>query len=141
MDRALFVERTNPNSAIRWQMKMGGSPAEAPEVYAKANVLLQVEKVQTPVLLLHGEDDPQVPPAESAAFAHALALHGKTVFYYTYPGELHGFSKPDHRLDAWGKERAFLDHYIAPKEGTTNTETETVAFPKSAPGVVDAPKP
>ncbi len=141
VDRALFVERTNPNSAIRWQMKMGGSPTEAPEAYAKADVLLQVDKVQTPVLILHGENDPQVPPAESAAFARALAAHGKTFFYYTYPGELHGFSKPDHRLDAWGKERAFLDHYIAPKEGTTNTEITTVPFPKSAPGVADAPTP
>ena len=141
VDRALFVERTNPNSAIRWQMKMGGSPGEAPDTYAKANVLLQVEKVQAPILILHGEDDPQVPPAESAEFAHALAAHGKTVFYYTYPGELHGFSKPEHRLDAWGKERAFLDHYIAPKEGATNTNTGVVAFPKSAAGVVDAPTP
>ena len=139
VDRALFVERTNPNSAIRWQMKMGGSPSETPDTYAKANVLLQVNKVQTPVLILHGEDDPQVPPAESAAFAHALAAHGKTVFYYTYPGELHGVAKPEHRLDAWGKERAFLDHYIAPKEGTTSTNTGIVAFPKSAPGVANTP--
>jgi dipeptidyl aminopeptidase/acylaminoacyl peptidase len=28
VDRAAFNERTNRNSAVRWQMKMGGSPAE-----------------------------------------------------------------------------------------------------------------
>ena len=100
-----------------------------------------MDKVQTPVLILHGEGDPQVPPAESARFAHALAAHGKTVFYYTYPGELHGFQKPEHRLDAWGKQRAFLDHYNAPKEGAASTETGIVAFPKPAPGVVTAPTP
>ena len=141
VDRALYVERSNPNAAIHWELKMGGSPSEAPDTYAKANVLLQVSKVQTPVLLLHGEDDPQVPPAESAEFAHALLAHGKTFFYFTYPGELHGFSKPEHQLDAWGKERAFLDHYIAPKEGMVSTDTRVVAFPKSAPGVVNAPTP
>ena len=141
VDRALFVERTNPGSAIRWEMKMGGSPEQKPDTYAKADVLLQVAKIQTPVLILHGENDPQVPPAESAAFAHALAAHGKTFFYFTYPGELHGFSQPEHRLDAWGKERAFLDHYIKPDLGATNTSTGVVAFPKSSPGVVDTPKP
>ena len=141
VDRALFVERTNPNSAVRWEMKMGGLPEQKPETYAKANVLSQVAKIQTPVLILHGEDDPQVPPAESAAFAHALAAHGKTFFYFTYPGELHGFSQPEHKLDAWGKERAFLDHYIKPDLGATSTATGVVAFPKSAPGVVDTPKP
>jgi dipeptidyl aminopeptidase/acylaminoacyl peptidase len=28
VDRAAFNESTNRNSAVRWQMKMGGSPAE-----------------------------------------------------------------------------------------------------------------
>ncbi len=40
VDRATFNERTNRNSAVRWMMKMGGSPEEKPAVYAKANALL-----------------------------------------------------------------------------------------------------
>ena len=39
VDRATFNERTNRNSAIRWMMKMGGTPDEKPEVYRKANTL------------------------------------------------------------------------------------------------------
>ena len=110
---------------------MGGTPTEKPEVYRRANVLLQVDKVKTPLLVMHGENDPQVPPADSAFFVKALREHHKTVFYFTYPGELHGFAQPEHRLDAWQKQLAFLQQYINPKFGTTTTSIEEVAFPGS----------
>lgn len=129
VDRKLFVERTNPSSSVRWMMKMGGTPTEKPEVYRRANVLLQLDKVKTPLLVMHGENDPQVPPADSAFFVKALREHHKTIFYFTYPNELHGFSQPAHRLDAWQKQLAFLEQYINPKFGTTTTSTEEVAFP------------
>jgi dipeptidyl aminopeptidase/acylaminoacyl peptidase len=133
VDRALFVERSNPQSSVRWMMKMGGEPAEKPDVYRRANVLLQVDKVTTPLLVMHGENDPQVPPADSALFVKALKEHNKTVFYFTYPGELHGFSQPAHRLDAWEKQLAFLENYINPRFGTTSTNTEEVVFPGAQP--------
>ena len=129
VDRDLFVQRTNPDSSIRWMMKMGGTPAEKPDVYKRANVLSQVEKIKTPLLIMHGEDDPQVPPANSAEFVKALRAHHKTVFYFTYPNELHGFAQPAHRLDAWRKQLAFFENYINPKYGTTSTVTGEVAFP------------
>lgn len=131
VDRELFVQRTNPDSSVRWMMKMGGTPTEKPEVYKRANVLLQVDKIKTPLLVMHGEDDPQVPPANSAEFVKALRTHHKTVFYFTYANELHGFSQPAHRLDAWQKQVAFLEHYINPSFGTTSTSTEQVIFPGS----------
>jgi dipeptidyl aminopeptidase/acylaminoacyl peptidase len=132
VDRALFNERTNMPSAIRWQMKMGGSATEKPENYRKANILLQIDKVQTPLLALHGEDDPQVPPANSAELVKALQEHHKTVFYFTYPKELHWVSTPADKIDSWQKELAFLEHYINPKIGIGSTSTEEVAFPKSS---------
>jgi hypothetical protein len=45
---------------------LGGTPTQKPDVYRRANVLLQVDKVKTPLLVMHGENDPQVPPADSA---------------------------------------------------------------------------
>ncbi|MBV8829757.1 MAG: S9 family peptidase [Acidobacteriaceae bacterium] len=126
VDRATFVERTNRNSAVRWMMKMGGTPAEKPEVYRRANSLLLVDKIQTPLLVMHGEDDPQVPPYESAQFTKALAEHHKTYYYFTYPNELHGFSQRQHRLDAWSKELVFLQKYIQPKFGLSSTSTDAL---------------
>jgi dipeptidyl aminopeptidase/acylaminoacyl peptidase len=124
VDRASFNERTNRNSAVRWQMKMGGSPIEKPEVYRKANILLDVDKIKTPLLILHGENDPQVPPYQSALFVKALREHRKVFYYFTYPNELHGFSQREHRLDAWKKELTFLAKYLQPAFGASSTSTD-----------------
>ena len=61
VDRALFLKYTNRNSAIRWETKMGGPPEAKPAVYRKADVLLEVSAIKTPLLILHGEQDPRCP--------------------------------------------------------------------------------
>jgi dipeptidyl aminopeptidase/acylaminoacyl peptidase len=115
VDRALFLQYTNRNSKIRWETKMGGTPDQKPAVYRQANVLPDVAKIKTPLLIMHGEQDPQVPPQESAEFVAALKEAGKTYTYVTYPREGHGFRERDHRLDAYEKQLAFLDQYLKPQ--------------------------
>jgi dipeptidyl aminopeptidase/acylaminoacyl peptidase len=112
VDRALFLQYTNRNSKIRWETKMGGTPAEKPAVYRKANVLPDVARIKAPLLILHGEQDPQVPPQESAEFASALKRAGKTHIYITYPQEGHGFQRREHRTDAYERQLAFLEQYL-----------------------------
>lgn len=114
VDRALFLQYTNRNSAIRWETKMGGTPAQKPAVYRKANILPDVSRIKAPLLILHGEEDPQVPPQESQELAAALKTAGKTYSYFTYPHEGHGFQQYDHRQDAAKKELAYLDKYLKP---------------------------
>jgi dipeptidyl aminopeptidase/acylaminoacyl peptidase len=126
VDRTVFVDRTNRPSAVRWMMKMGGTPEEKPAVYRKADIIPDVPKITAPLLVLHGEDDPQVPPYESQLFTSALKKAGKTYLYYTYPHELHGFSQRDHRLDAWRKEISFLNYYLQPKYGRSVTSTSEI---------------
>jgi dipeptidyl aminopeptidase/acylaminoacyl peptidase len=123
VDRATYNERTNRNAAVRWAMKMGGTPDEKPAVYRKANALADVAKITTPVLVMHGEEDPQVPPYESAQLVAALKKHGKEFLYFTYPKEGHGFSQREHRLDAWRKQLAFLNKYLQPAYGQSVTST------------------
>jgi dipeptidyl aminopeptidase/acylaminoacyl peptidase len=93
---------------------MGGTPEEKPAVYRKADVLLEVTQIRAPLLILHGEEDPQVPPQESQQFAAALKQDGKVFSYFTYPGEGHGFQQRDHRRDAFERELAFLNKYLQP---------------------------
>jgi len=112
VDRALFLRYTNRNSAIRWETKMGGPPEKKSAVYRKADVLPDVEKIKTPLLILHGEEDPQVPPQESQEFAAALKKAGKTFSYFTYPNEGHGFQQREHRKDADERELTFLNKYL-----------------------------
>jgi len=116
VDRALFLRYTNRNSAIRWETKMGGPPEKKAAVYRKANVLPDVARVKAPLLILHGEADPQVPPQESQELVAALKKEGKTYSYFTYPGEGHGFQQRDHRKDAYERELAYLDKYLKTDE-------------------------
>lgn len=112
VDRALFLKYTNRNSAIRWETKMGGPPEAKPAVYRKANVLLEVSAIKTPLLILHGEQDPQVPPQESQKFVAALKAAGKPYDYHTYPREGHGFQEREHRRDAYKRQLAFLNQHL-----------------------------
>ena len=127
-DRATFLDRTNRNSAIRWETKMGGPPAEKPAVYRQANILLDVAKIKTPMLIMHGEEDPQVPPYESAQLVNALKKNGKSFLYFTYPHEGHGFQSREHKLDAWRKQQLFLRKYLQPSFGHSITSIEDSAL-------------
>lgn len=112
VDRALFLRYTNRNSKIRWETKMGGPPESKPAVYRKANILPDVDRIKAPLLILHGEEDPQVPPQESAELAAALKNEGKTFVYITYPNEGHGFQQHEHRKDSYERQISFLDKYL-----------------------------
>jgi dienelactone hydrolase len=76
-DRATYIQRTNRNSSIRWETKFGGTPEEKPAVYRKADILPDVPKIKTPLLVLWGEEDPQVPPYESFQLVSALKKYDK----------------------------------------------------------------
>lgn len=127
-NRATFLERTNRNSAIRMELKMGGTPDENPATYRQANILLDIARIRAPLLIMHGEDDPQVPLYESSQLVEALKKQGKTFWYFTYPHEGHGFQDREHRLDAWRKQLAFLNHYLQPSYGQSMTSTDAGAF-------------
>jgi dipeptidyl aminopeptidase/acylaminoacyl peptidase len=95
-----------------------------------ANVLPDVPKITAAVLVMHGEDDPQVPPYESTQFVAALKKAGKTHLYFTYPKEGHGFAQREHRLDAWRKQVAFLKRYLQASSvaGRSITSTQDIVL-------------
>jgi len=128
VDRATFIDRTNYASAIRWTAKMGGTLEQKPAVYAKANILPDVPRIAAPLLIMHGEDDPQVPPYESQQFVAALKKAGKPFLYFTYPKELHGFSQREHRIDAWKKQAAFLRLFLKEPAGRGITSTADIVL-------------
>jgi dipeptidyl aminopeptidase/acylaminoacyl peptidase len=79
---------------------------------------------------MHGEEDPQVPPYESAQLSRALKKEGKTFFYYTYAHEAHGFTDREHLLDALRKEQVFLQKYLQPSYGKSSTSIDDLLVPQ-----------
>ena len=125
-DRATYIQRTIRNSSIRWETKFGGTPEEKPAVYRKPDILPGVPKIKTPLLVLWGEEDPQVPPYESFQLVSALKKYDKTFAYFSYPHEDHGFSQPEHEPDALRKEDEFLRRYLLSPVGQSTTSTDEI---------------
>jgi len=72
------------------ETQLGGERFEAIEEYRKHSPLTYARNVETPVLLLHGEDDIRVPIEQAEQFFVALMRHGKEVEFVRLPGTSHG---------------------------------------------------
>ncbi|MFL6335788.1 MAG: S9 family peptidase [Pyrinomonadaceae bacterium] len=67
---------------------------EAPEMYIKVSPFMVANKINEPILLIHGEadDNPGTFPIQSERMYQALRGHGATVRYVTLPLEAHGYA-------------------------------------------------
>ena len=68
----------------------GTYPWNAPEFFTKQSPLFNADKIKTPLLLLHGNADTNVPIGESIQMFAALKILGKTVEFVQVDGENHG---------------------------------------------------
>lgn len=76
--------------------------------------LAQVERLKVPLLIAHGDADQQVPFKLSVLYTKALEKAGKPFEYKVYPGEAHGFDKPEDLQDWLDRLEGFLKKYNPP---------------------------
>jgi dipeptidyl aminopeptidase/acylaminoacyl peptidase len=62
------------------------------DVFVDKSPLFHANKIKTPLLLLHGLSDTNVPSLESDQMFTALRVQGKEVAYVRFPGEEHGIA-------------------------------------------------
>ena len=91
-----------------------GHPERDAELLRAASPLFSAEKIQAPLLIGQGANDPRVKRAESLQIVQALKEKGKPVEYVEYPDEGHGFVKAENRLDFFRKAEAFLEKHLNP---------------------------
>jgi dipeptidyl aminopeptidase/acylaminoacyl peptidase len=77
-------------------------PWNNPRLYTEQSPLFSADKIKTPLLLLHGSVDTNVPIGESIQMFNALKMLGKTVEFVTVEGENHGIYGYQKRID-WNK--------------------------------------
>ena len=77
-----------------------GPYPEAAELYAQRAPINHVDDISCPVLLLQGDEDRVVPPAQSQVVADALAANGVPHAYVLYAGEQHGFRRMETIVNA-----------------------------------------
>jgi dipeptidyl aminopeptidase/acylaminoacyl peptidase len=86
---------------------VGPWPA-AKAVYEERSALNHLDGFKAPLIVFQGADDPVVPPNQAHMIVDALRKRGAPVAYLEFPGEGHGFRKPENTIRA---EKAELYFY------------------------------
>ncbi len=88
------------------------------------SALKYVAQVHTPTMLVHGENDPDVPIAEAEQYFVALKDVGVETIFVRYPREGHGVRETKHQIDLLDRSiRWYEDHFPKPgAERITNTQ-------------------
>ncbi len=87
-------------------------PWNRKDIFVDRSPLFNADNVTTPVLLTHGDDDPNVPPGESDQFYAALKLLGSPVEYLRVAGLGHLIMEHDKR-ELWSRSIiAWFDRWL-----------------------------
>ncbi len=104
----------NSDIATLFTLEHGVSHLDDPEFYAERSPIRFVEQIETPMLLIHSEEDWRCPISQAEELWVALRLLNKEVDFYRFPGENHELSRngsPIHRVQRaeiildWFKEK------------------------------------
>ena len=104
-----------------WTASRIGTPEQNPKVYANASPISKIDRLETPLLVLHGTADVNVPYLHSVRLLDEAMKKNKShlVEFMTYPGEFHYFTREHVLRDAWRRVDEFFDTHL--KGSTTAT--------------------
>ncbi|MCE4553475.1 alpha/beta hydrolase family protein [Roseateles cellulosilyticus] len=92
---------------------VGDAKQDAAMLAANSPVKLAA-RMKAPLLLAYGEEDQRVPLTHGKRMRDALVAAGHPPEWLTYPGEAHGFTKFDNRIDFAHRVEAFLARHLPP---------------------------
>lgn len=91
-----------------------GDPVRERAGYDAHSPIRHVANVKAPVLILHGEDDRRVPPAQGEMLFRALKRQGTPVEFVRYPRGPHWFVERAHGRDVLQRVLGWLDAHVKP---------------------------
>ncbi|MBO9685816.1 MAG: S9 family peptidase [Mitsuaria chitosanitabida] len=94
------------------QSRIGATPWERPDLYMENSPIFRVDKVTTPYLTIHNDDDDAVPWYQGIEFFTALRRLGKEAYWFNYNGEKHGLRDRDNTKHYTVHMAEFFDHYL-----------------------------
>lgn len=101
------------NKIDQWMIPFfGTSVYQDPAVYAKSSPITYIEQSKTPVLILQGERDEEVPAPQSFEFWHAMETLGIPTRLVVYADEGHGFQKVANQIDILTEMVAWFNRYV-----------------------------
>ncbi|HIF39021.1 MAG TPA: S9 family peptidase [Gemmatimonadetes bacterium] len=92
----------------------GGGPYEPGlwEVYQRSNPLAFVQNASTPTMIIHGENDPRVPPNQARTFYRGLRANGVETKLVWLPRTGHGPREPGLQFERSLAQKEWMDQHI-----------------------------
>lgn len=116
---------TSAYSGIRWasgmarqfqyeqsQSRIGASLWERRDLYIENSPVFFADRIRTPLLIIHGDDDGAVPWYQSIELYLAMRRLEKDCVFLQYRGEPHHPQKYPNKLDWFKKMKEYFDHYL-----------------------------
>src|SRR5580658_2843338 len=91
----------NSDAATAFRVYIGHTHLEDPDAYMRQSPITYVDKITTPVLILHSEEDLRCPISQAEELFVALRLLGREPEMVRFPGENHELTRagsPAHRV-------------------------------------------
>ncbi|HYK92531.1 MAG TPA: alpha/beta fold hydrolase [Thermoplasmata archaeon] len=107
-----FLERTGP-----WRRRLReaeyGSLDTDREFLASISPLTHSDAIETPLLVIHGKNDPRVPLHEAEQIVTTLKGRGRKVDLLVFEDEGHGLVRRENRVIAWERASEWLERELA----------------------------
>ncbi len=92
--------------------------ADRVELYRRGSPVYRAERIEAPLLILHGRKDKRVVPLMTERMVEALEIEGKHHEVVWYDEEAHGWKRPETKRDAFNRILAFLRRHVLDEEAT-----------------------
>lgn len=91
-----------------------GFPDKNPKAYERSSPIFYADKLERPLLILHGLVDDNVPAQDSIQLIEKLIRLGKTRYFEAmlYPAESHGFTRSTSWTDEYERILAFFEKHL-----------------------------
>jgi len=98
--------------------KMMGTPDDPNrnEVYRRGSPVYRAERIEAPLLILHGRKDKRVVPLMTERMVEALEIEDKPYEVHWYDDEAHGWERRENRRDSYERTLRFLTTHVPPDE-------------------------
>lgn len=94
------------------QTRLGGNLWDSLDVYIENSPIFYVPKIETPILIMHNDNDGAVPWYQGIEYFVSLRRLNKPAWLLNYNGDAHNLRNKANMRDLSIRMRQFFDHYL-----------------------------
>lgn len=115
-----FLKNTAPYRRAIREAEYG--PLSDEEFLKTISPIHKAGVIETPLLVVHGANDPRVPVGEARQILAAVVANGGVADSLIFADEGHGASKRSNTIAEYRKHVSFFDRFLKPKDGLRKNE-------------------